>query len=36
MRLFYAFLLLLVAWAGFVQTALKDDHRDWQKWDAPR
>ncbi len=38
MRWFYAFLLMLAAWAGFVQVALKD-HPHWQAWtdldDAP-
>ena len=36
MRWFYIFLLVLVAWGGFVQLALKDDHHGWQKLDDPR
>jgi hypothetical protein len=34
MRWFYAFLLLLAAWGGFVQVALKDDLR-WTMWSGP-
>jgi hypothetical protein len=36
MRWFYAFLLLLAAWGGFVQVALRDDARTWQPVDEPR
>ncbi len=37
MRWFYIFLLLLVAWGGFVQVALKDDPQrsTWSGADAP-
>ena len=35
-RCLYAFLLLLAAWGGFVQVALKDEAPHWNKWDEPR
>jgi hypothetical protein len=34
MRWFYVFLLVLMAWGGFVQIALKDDLR-WKTWSDP-
>ena len=35
-RWFYAFLLVLFAWGGFVQIALKDELPQRQTWDQPR
>jgi len=35
-RWFYAFLLALFAWGGFVQVALKDDLPQRQTWDVLR
>jgi len=35
-RWFYAFLLVLFAWGGFVQVALKDDLPQRQIWDEHR
>src|SRR5437773_2361339 len=35
-RWFYAFLLVLTAWGGFVQVALKDDLPQRQTWDESR
>ena len=32
MRWFYAFLLMLTAWTGFVQLVLKDPVH-WERWD---
>ena len=34
MRWFFVFLLVLVAWGGFVQVALKDD-LSWKVWSGP-
>ena len=34
MRWFFVFLLVLVAWGGFVQVALKDD-LSWKMWSGP-
>jgi hypothetical protein len=36
MRWVYAFFLLLGAWAGFVQVALKDEPPQWRTWEQPR
>jgi len=36
LRWFYAFLLVLFAWGGFVQVALKDDLPQRQIWDDHR
>jgi hypothetical protein len=35
-RWFYAFLLVLFAWGGFVQVALKDGAPHRQSWNEPR
>lgn len=35
MRWFYAFLLALVAWGGFMKLALNEQH-SWQTWEQPR
>jgi hypothetical protein len=34
MRLFYAFLLVLAAWGGFVKFDLQDTPH-WRTWDEP-
>ncbi len=36
LRYFYAFLLMLMAWGGFVQVALKDDLPQRQIWNESR
>lgn len=36
MRWFYAFLLLLMVWGGFVQVALREDAPTWQTVEQPR
>jgi len=35
MRWFYAFLLVLAAWGGFMKLGLQDSH-EWQTWERPR